>query len=170
MEVLKKIKALREARNYTQKEFASHVDISLSAYRKIEQGVNKGLSLANLERIADILDTTVSILTDNTTIALEPSKAEREKQRQIEKMEVKMIDYRLQILALKCPKNQEEKSLDIENIIEHSQIVLKKADLVLQQAKEVLQPFQKAKKVFEKIQRDNAALASFNASLPLAMR
>lgn len=124
-----------------------------------------------------VLDTTISILTDNNTTTLEPSQAEREKQRQIEKMEIKMADYRLHILALRLDKPQAAKSLTTEELIKNSnsliednKVLFKKVDSILQQAEEVLQPFQKAKKIFEKIQADNATLARFNRSLPATMR
>jgi transcriptional regulator with XRE-family HTH domain len=175
METIEKIKALRALHNFTQKEIADYMGLSLSAYKKIELGINKSITLYNLERIATILNTTVSVLTDSTTTALEPHETERERHRQIKKMEIKIKDYELQIKAIKADYThakiaQPEKEINIPALLAYTDKVLKDSQDVLRYADQVLTPLQPLKKMYEKIQTDNATLARFNMNLPAALR
>ncbi len=99
MEIIEKIKTLRQFHSLTQELFADMLCISLSAYKKIELGITKELTLPMLRDIAKILETTVSVLADTTNDMLQPSDKEVAIARQISKLEVKIIDLNLTILA-----------------------------------------------------------------------
>jgi transcriptional regulator with XRE-family HTH domain len=59
MRVGNKIKSLRELKNYTQAFMASHLNMSISGYSKIESG-KTDISLSRLYQIAEVLETEVS--------------------------------------------------------------------------------------------------------------
>ncbi len=99
METIEKIKTLRQLHGLTQELFADMLCMSLSAYKKIELGITKELTLPMLRDIAKILETTVSVLVDTTNDMLQPSEQEEAIARQIRKLEVKIIDLNLTILA-----------------------------------------------------------------------
>ncbi|PQJ12635.1 hypothetical protein CJD36_002515 [Flavipsychrobacter stenotrophus] len=58
------VKNVREKRNYSQEYVASKLGISQKAFSKIETGETK-LSVDNLMKLAEILDTTVNELLDS---------------------------------------------------------------------------------------------------------
>lgn len=58
MKVGQKIKTLREIRNYTQDYMASSLDLSTTAYGKIERDETE-VTLTRIEQIAKILETNV---------------------------------------------------------------------------------------------------------------
>lgn len=59
MSIGNNIKKLREPRNYTQTYLSDQLDISLSAYSKIERNETE-ISLKGLEQIAEILNLSVN--------------------------------------------------------------------------------------------------------------
>ncbi len=99
METIEKIKTLRQFYGLTQELFADMLCISLSAYKKIELGITKELTLPMLRDIAQILETTVAVLVDTNNDMLKPSQQEEAISKQIRKLEVKIIDLNLTILA-----------------------------------------------------------------------
>jgi len=65
MNVGKKIKQLRELRNYTQSYVAQQLGISVSGYGKIERD-ETDITLSRIEQIAQILDTKVEAILNFT--------------------------------------------------------------------------------------------------------
>lgn len=62
------IKKLRRAKGTTQREMALRLYMDERTYAKIERGVNKSMDIRLLSAIADILDTNVaSLLEDSST-------------------------------------------------------------------------------------------------------
>jgi transcriptional regulator with XRE-family HTH domain len=61
MQVGKKIKQLRELRNFTKNDLADALNMSLSGYSKIERD-ETDISLQRLSKIAEILETDVSAI------------------------------------------------------------------------------------------------------------
>ena len=61
MDIGEKIKRLREIRNITQNDMAAHLNMSLSAYGKIERG-ETGLSFEKVKEIAGILNVSIAAL------------------------------------------------------------------------------------------------------------
>ena len=59
MKIGERIKHLREERNYSQTYLATKLNISQKAYSKIETGETR-LSVDNLLRIADVLETSIN--------------------------------------------------------------------------------------------------------------
>ena len=67
MSIGKKIKQMRELRNYTQSYMALQLDMSVQGYGKIERD-ETDITLTKIKKIAEILDTTMpSILEFDST-------------------------------------------------------------------------------------------------------
>lgn len=63
MKVGQKIKSFREIRNYTQEYMANSLNMSTTAYGKIERDETK-MTLTKLDAIAKVLDTDFRTITD----------------------------------------------------------------------------------------------------------
>ena len=87
MDTLKKIKELRELHGYTQEDLALMLNLSGSTYTKIEQGVNKDMSLSLLKQIASALETTVGALVDDVEV-VRPKKELQNLKNQVQRLEV----------------------------------------------------------------------------------
>lgn len=76
-----KIRKLRELRNYTQEYMALNLDITQTAYCKLEKEDSR-LSIVRLKRIADVLDIEpLQLLTFNEKLFI-PQKKQAEPQRE----------------------------------------------------------------------------------------
>jgi transcriptional regulator with XRE-family HTH domain len=72
------IKKLRRAKGTTQREMALRLYMDERTYAKIERGVNKSMDIRLLSAIADILDTDVATLLEDShthTATISPAKA-----------------------------------------------------------------------------------------------
>ncbi|MEO8534470.1 MAG: helix-turn-helix transcriptional regulator [Flavobacterium sp.] len=117
----RKIKSLRELKNYTQQYMAEALEITQAAYSKIEKG-KTNLSLNKLEKIAEILGVSIETLIKfDTKIYLDHLTNEKENSNQ--------DNFKNQFKGNKVEKLYEEKIVLLE-------LLLAKTDSELKQYKE----------------------------------
>jgi transcriptional regulator with XRE-family HTH domain len=160
MQILQKIKALREYRNLTQERFAKMLGMSVSGYKKLELGINKDIGLLTLEKIAIALDTTVPILTEYSNDFIEPNSTVYLQSQMIERLQKEVWKYKMQALIAQYSIEKIKKPMfyppqSTMSTIVYIANVIEDIETRLQKIRAVRKKLEKTKLLFDSLQVQN---------------